>query len=128
MANMLTNRTSCSSSDTGLGIADFAANALHSPVPQTSETQHIELLPGFQYTAVKKTGQITWKIICVSVKGGQGRLCLFLINALQTYIAFQNSCEFQCSFAQKLLHFFSYVFVLCGFLFRSLEQQKLLSR
>lgn len=128
MANMLTNRTPCSSSDTGLGIAAFAANALHSPVPQTSETQHIELLPGFQCTAVKKTGQITWKIICVSVKGGQGRLCLFLISALQTYIAFQNSPGFQCSFTLKLLHFFSYVFVLCGFLFRTVEQQKLLSR
>lgn len=124
---MLTNIISCGSSDTGLGISAFAANALHSAVPQTSETQHIELLPGFQFTAVKKTGQITWKIICVSVKRGEGRLCLFLIN-LQTYIAFQNSPEFHCSFTLKLLlFFFSYVFVLYGFLFRTLEQQKLLS-
>lgn len=64
---------------------------------------------------------------CVSVKGGLGRLCLFLINALQNYIAFQNSPESHCSFTLKLLHFFSYIFVLCGFLFRTLEQQKLLS-
>lgn len=86
---MLTNIISCGSSDTGLGISAFAANALHSAVPQTSETQHIELLPGFQFTAVKKTGQITWKIICVSVKRGEGRLCLFLINLCKLILHFK---------------------------------------
>lgn len=68
------------------------------------ETQHIELLPRFQFTAVKKNRSDHMEN-CVSVKGGQGRLCLFLINALQNCIAFQNSPEFRCSFALKLLHF-----------------------